>query len=524
MAATVTVVCPQCKNRMRASAEHIGRKGRCPACKNLVEIRPSVEESVRTLAPVTGPGGRPTRPAGGTDVSPWLAGVIGTSATILLYVAIFLPLRGTYVGNLFLERGFIPFVTVLVTFWGHAILALKLLAVKRQFGYAERELELIPLEIGVQITTANVDQFLDHLSSLPRDEQQSILARRIQGALEHFKHRNSVPEVQEYLTSQAEIEASGVDSGYTLLRAFIWTVPILGFIGTVMGISDAVTVLAKAVAPATAPAEPGAPAAGEANAAGAAPADDISKRLMEGMGGVIKGLATAFDTTFIALVMAILLLFPTEALRKREYAMLDRTEAFTNESLLRRLVEKRAVGQEELPEIVRDTLEAAFQEHQRWLAQWQAQVSKLGEVIGGDFEAAARNLEERLTAGLRERFGELLSAQQSMEDLVRTTGNQFSQLHASGQAVVQGLQAAVAAAEQMQLGTGGAAGFPPTVASDAGQVVPALVRLEQCIGQLEQQIGRLADRIVGDGAATLEPVVAESQSGLLSRWLGRKRG
>ena len=56
MAATITVVCPNCKHRMRASAEHIGRKGRCPQCKKLVEIVTSAEESVQTLATVDGDG------------------------------------------------------------------------------------------------------------------------------------------------------------------------------------------------------------------------------------------------------------------------------------------------------------------------------------------------------------------------------------------------------------------------------------------------------------------------------------
>ena len=68
-------------------------------------------------------------------------------------------------------------------------------------------------------------------------QRESILGRHIQGALGRTRSRNSVPEVQEYLATQAEIDASSVDAGYTLLRAFIWAVPILGFIGTVMGIS-----------------------------------------------------------------------------------------------------------------------------------------------------------------------------------------------------------------------------------------------------------------------------------------------
>ena len=51
MATAITVVCPYCSNRMRASSEHIGRKGRCPACKRLVEIRAAGEESLVSIHP-----------------------------------------------------------------------------------------------------------------------------------------------------------------------------------------------------------------------------------------------------------------------------------------------------------------------------------------------------------------------------------------------------------------------------------------------------------------------------------------
>src|SRR5207248_10839997 len=155
----------------------------------------------------------------------------------------------------------------LVTCWGLAILALKYVAVQRELRYTERELELIPLEIGMQITSANVDKFLENLGELPAQEQDSFLARRIRGALEHFKHRNNVSEVQSFLATQADIEASAVDSGYTLMRVFIWVCPILGFIGTVFGISDAVTDLAKSL-----------PKTG-------GPGADLSKNLLEGIQG-----------------------------------------------------------------------------------------------------------------------------------------------------------------------------------------------------------------------------------------------
>jgi len=398
MATAITVVCPYCNNRMRASSEYLGRKGRCPACKKLVEIRATGEESLVTMHPTAATElGRPAQVRlGSTTVPGWKSGVIGAGVTAAVYLVIFLLLKGTPIGDLFLRRGPMPYFITLVTCWGLAMLVMKYLAVKKQLSYAELELELIPLEIGVEITPDNVDQFLEHLAGLPLVQRWSILGRRIRGALEHFKSRKSVPEVQEYLATQAEIDASGVDSGYTLLRAFIWAVPIMGFIGTVMGISTAVSGLDKTIG------QPEAAAVAESDAQAAQPADTeeqtASEKLMSGLGTVTAGLATAFDTTLIALVMAILLLFPTESLRRIEYGMLDRIEAFANESLLRRMSDQRGpLSAQEMPEVVRDALDSAFREHQRWLAQWQAQVSELGQLVGGDFEAAVNRVQQNVS-------------------------------------------------------------------------------------------------------------------------------
>lgn len=295
-----------------------------------------------------------------------------------------------------------------MTSWGVAILALKYRAVRREVRFASRELDLIPLETGMQITPKNVDRFLLHLEGLSSDARESILGQRIHGALEHFRSRKSVPEVQTYLSSHAEIDASNVDSGYTLLRAFIWAIPILGFIGTVLGISSAVSGLAASLETTTVQQETGESNAGAAgpnasttDARGVADADGDSKpggdasagsKMVAAMGLVTQGLATAFDTTFLALVMAILLLFPTESLKRIEYSMLDDIDAFTNRSLLRRMTHP----EDELHPELAQLLEPVFRTHQRWLIEWQKQVADLGNTIGQDFEGHFAQIREQV--------------------------------------------------------------------------------------------------------------------------------
>ncbi len=492
MATTITVVCPGCKHKMRASAEHIGRKGRCPVCKALVEIVPLAEEASRSLlAPASGARQQDQPVAAGTQVNTWLAGVIGAATATILYLAVFWPLRHTYLGQLMLERSWIQHAITLVTCWGLSILVLRYLAVQRELSNAELELELIPLEIGLQITPDNVEQFLDHIAKLAPSQQQSILARRIRGALEHFKHRNNVSEVQGYLSTQAEIDASAVDTGYTLLRAFIWVCPILGFIGTVWGISGGVTELAQMVS------------SGKVD----------GETLVAGIHGVTAGLATAFDTTLLGLICVIFLMFPCETLRKTEYAMLDRVEEFANESLLRRMAEGQGASvASELPEVVRRALEGAFKEHQRWLAQWQAQVAQLGQKIGADFESAVSDVQERWVQSEAARLNQIQSASRMVEEVFEKIAQATKSWH---QWTTGDFQVLVRSAEQFQ-----------EVFSQQKQAAEkyAASDMSAVFHGLQQVLAQLADKIAAPQLAA--PVISvpdttTSRGGFFGRFMGR---
>jgi biopolymer transport protein ExbB/TolQ len=440
MSATIEFACPHCSREIRTSARYAGMQGQCPHCGKAVKVDAPAGAEMAVMA-------APRAYTGATDANPIYAGLVGAGATVVLYI-VFMLVRETYIGQLFTQRGPVQFISTLVACWGLALLAFKYVLVRKQLSFVGRELELLPLERGVQITPKNVDKFLHHLESVPADARDSIVVRRMHGALEHFRARTDVPEVQAYLASQATIDASAVDSGYTLLRCFIWVIPILGFIGTVTGISEAVTNLAASLksgdSAQVAPATPGGapvPAAG-----GERP--NLGAKMIEAMGGVTQGLATAFDTTFVGLVFAALLLFPTESLKRIEYGMLDRIESFTNESLLRRFADDEPT--EALsPELAR-VLEPAFRKHQQWLVEWQAKVSELGSVIGRDLEKHALAIQERLQSVQTAKLDE---AREVLGALASSWGNNtaaIAELKQAATEIAGDLRATVASATDLQ--------------------------------------------------------------------------
>ena len=111
-----------------------------------------------------------------------------------------------------------------------------------------------------------------------------LLLNRILVALSNLKNIGRIGDVDEILRSQADREESMMETSYALLRGFIWAVPVLGFIGTVLGLSGAIGSFGSVLQE-----------AGDFHA------------ITAGLQNITAGLATAFETTLVALVAALFL-------------------------------------------------------------------------------------------------------------------------------------------------------------------------------------------------------------------------
>jgi len=175
--------------------------------------------------------------ADGTEVSLSKSATIAFVTSIIFYVLIF-PFRSYYLGELFLARGWVPFALVFLMSWSGAILFLKSRKLAKQKD--SMLFDTLPTDISEEISEKTVYRFIEHVKNLPVDPRESFLVNRVLRGLEHFSILKSSSEVSNRLQSQSEIDATAIDSSYTMLKVFIWAIPILGFIGTVMGISESV--------------------------------------------------------------------------------------------------------------------------------------------------------------------------------------------------------------------------------------------------------------------------------------------
>ena len=283
-----------------------------------------------------------------------------------------LPFKEAYFGALFLDRGWVPYVLVLFLGWAVGILILKY----RRLQVERRALivDVLPFSISDSITPQNVDGFLQYQSTLPAKLADSYMLRRIRRGLEHFKARESNPEVASMMEMQSEIDAGKISGSYTLVKVFLWAIPIMGFIGTVLGISTAI-----------------------AGLAGGMSGTQEMSTLMDQLTDVTVGLGVAFDTTLVALCMSILLSFPASGMQKAEEDLLAAVDGYCLENLLKRLSDAGGISD------VADNTRALANALAPVLAESQQDfLRQLREVGEGMADGQARQLElvERTTAAI----------------------------------------------------------------------------------------------------------------------------
>ncbi len=279
--------------------------------------------------------------AGTTDVGIVSTGIVGLILSVMFYFFIAIPqIKGSYFYAIFAERGNIPYAIIFLFFWTAAMLVSKLLKISDQ--KSAFNVELIPSNIR-QINLQNVDHIRQNILQKFPDPRSRILSNRIWIALAHYKSLGVVEEVDDILIHQSEIDTGIMDSSYSIAKVFIWAIPILGFIGTVLGIGRAV--------------------GGFSEFTKAALEIDQIKNALD---GITSGLSVAFDTTLVGLVCAMILMIPSVGIQKFDESLLSMIESFCIDNILNKL---RAAGGQATAQVEAITSESAAARFKRIIEQ-----------------------------------------------------------------------------------------------------------------------------------------------------------
>jgi biopolymer transport protein ExbB/TolQ len=188
-------------------------------------------------------------------------------------------------------------------FWAFAIMGFKAVAAFRERALLSRE--LVPLAEGLRILPEDVPEISRRIQSLPRRLRSQLLPRALLTGLQRFHATRNIQDVSTSTESVCESESERLDSELAMIRYITWAIPSVGFIGTVRGIGDALSQAHKAVA------------------------GDIT--------GVTQSLGVAFNSTLIALLISIVLVFVVHQLQLLQERLVLDTEQYCDHHLIQHL-------------------------------------------------------------------------------------------------------------------------------------------------------------------------------------------
>jgi biopolymer transport protein ExbB/TolQ len=187
---------------------------------------------------------------------------------------------------------------------------------------------------------------------------RSLLGRRVTAVLDFVRKRGSASQVDDQLRAVADADAAAHDASLSFLRFVTWAIPILGFLGTVVGITTAI--------------------------GGVTP-----EALENGMSALTSGLAEAFDSTALALGLTMALMFLSSSVERMESSALESVDSLAEEMLAHRFA-RQAADTAPVVEALREQTDAL-------LAASAAPVAQMVEV-----------LQMRMMAALQQAMGDAL--------------------------------------------------------------------------------------------------------------------
>jgi hypothetical protein len=237
-----------------------------------------------------------------TSVNTMFSFIIGLLFTIVFYVFVIFFLRNMpsakFFCDMFTERGIIPYPTMLFFFWALAILLTKVqkLGVQR----AALRLKPVPVDPDFILNRTTAREVLLKLRSEVDDTRHFILSNRVDRALSNMQNIGMVSDVSNILATQASFDEDQLSSSYSMANGFLWAIPVFGFIGTVLGLSQAIGSFGTTLKSAT----------------------ELSS-LKTSLQDVTAGLSTAFETTLVALVCALIIQLILSYIQSKEAEFLD---------------------------------------------------------------------------------------------------------------------------------------------------------------------------------------------------------
>lgn len=344
----------------------------------------------------------------------------------------------------------INYVETVAFFVALSALVLKALDVAGQLMSVEEQV-LVPVPADGQ-TLGDCPELLDNVALYERRNGEGYLSRRLRSALSFISRKGSPDTLEQEIKHFSEVDLAEAAQSYGFVKIIIWAIPILGFLGTVIGITISIANLNP-------------------------------QQLENSLPEVTGGLGVAFDTTAVALALSMVLMFLQFVVDKYENRLLARVDQRMTEELVGRFKSELA-PQDPLMLAVRRMVDAILPNTERLVIRqaelWHASMEaangrwvEMSQKAGRHLETA---LEGSLSKGLKRHAEELLAAE---KDVAEHNRQHWSKLQ-------EALQQVAASMGQQQ-----------TELVRQGEVLLKVVEANDQIARLEQTLNRNLQSLAG---------------------------
>lgn len=331
--------------------------------------------------------------------------IVGLAMCSVFYVLMLQgPLQSEAMHRYFAAHPVSYFVTAMF-FVGVAALLIKLFDVASQFRSLGRTTLGLPADH--EVTLEEVPALMARITDWPRTLSDSYLGQRLSQAVEHVVRKSSAEDLDDELKYLSDLDAARQQESYALVRIIIWATPMLGFLGTVIGITQALGDLGNQ-------------------------SDLLATDPKTAMQALLSGLYVAFDTTALALCLSIVLMFFQFVIDRIETQLLVAVDRRVGDELTGRILDDEAdlephlVAVQRMSETVLASAERLVQDQtEHWQTVMDGANNKWADLIA----SSGQQVQEVLTRSLEDSIDRLTekmaSAERQTDDQMRVRWEQW---------------------------------------------------------------------------------------------------
>jgi len=202
-----------------------------------------------------------------------------------------------------LPGGIIQFITYTAFFWG--IFEIKERLGRIKYEKTSFDLELLPEKEHWVLSPDEVNSLKIKMIDYEK-EHRFLMTDLIRKACTKFRANKSISDVLDVVATQVKINMNRAESGQSIIRYLVWAIPSIGFIGTILGIAKALGLADQAGDP-------------------------------EKLSQVTSFMYVAFDTTLVALLLSIIMMWFFHMLQEKEEDLHTKMEEYVMENLVNRI-------------------------------------------------------------------------------------------------------------------------------------------------------------------------------------------